>query len=98
MAAVATDLVKCYDTGKGRSHYTYWTTDTIATVDSAGYFNNGDDDLVLRVGDTIQVMVVNSIANPTSVTDAGLVIVNAAALEGIVDTSDETANTVTDTD
>lgn len=98
MAAVATDLHKDCDIGKGRSQYTYWTTDTIANVDGAGYFNNVDDDLVLRVGDRIHVMVVDDVDNPTSVTDSGIVIVNEVTAAGVADTTDETAVTVTDTD
>ena len=40
--------------GNGFSHYRYdILTDSHATIDTDGYFNNADDDLNLAVGDII---------------------------------------------
>lgn len=44
-------------TGNGFSHYRYDTTDVLTTVETAGYFNNKDDNLNLAIGDKISVFV-----------------------------------------
>ena len=74
----------------------YKTEDALAVVDGAGYFNGVAD--LLAVADSIHVTVVTNIgASNEAVSDAGQVVV--LSNDGtIVDTSDETAITVTDTD
>lgn len=72
--------------------WSYWTTDSLATVDSAGYFDNGETTRtrmrdMLKVGDIIHVTVVDSATTPTSVTDAGTLVVNSIS-SGIIDTTD----------
>jgi len=74
----------------------YFTEDALTAVDGAGYFNNVSD--LLAVGDEINVMVISDLtADPLVVSDAGKVIVMSNA-SGVVDTSNETAFTVTDSD
>lgn len=77
-------------------HWTYKTQDAHATVDTAGYFNAAAD--VLKVGDLIDVVVVTNIgASNEAVATYGRHIVNSNA-SGVVDVSDVTVGTVTDTD
>ena len=88
--------------GKAPAHWSYRTDDALATVDGAGYFDNGSTTNtgmrnVLSIGDLIYVAVVDDVDTPTSCTDAGHVVVLSNA-SGIVDTSDESAIVVTDGD
>ena len=80
----------------GPNHYwAYYTADTPATVDSAGYFNEKAGEL--KVGDILLVVQVDDVAAPTSVSAAGHHIVNAN--DGTtVDVTDATALSETDTD
>ena len=75
----------------------YKTDDAHAAVDSAGYFNGASDRL--KPGDLIDVVVLSSAigADPEVVTTYGrhIVLTNAS---GVVDVSDVTVGTVTDTD
>ena len=74
----------------------YATEDSLATCDTVGYFNDATS--LLRPGDKIDVAVVSDdTADPYTVSDYGALIVltNAA---GIVDTSNETAFVITDSD
>ena len=74
----------------------YFTEDALTAVDGSGYFNNASG--LLEVGDEINVMVIADLtADPLVVSDAGKVIVMSNA-SGVVDTSNETAFTVTDSD
>lgn len=78
----------------GRS-WRYVTDDAITVVDTAAYFNKASG--LLRPGDKIDVLVVSDLtADPYTVSDYGSVIVLTNA-SGVVDTSDETAHTLTDT-
>lgn len=84
----------------GNSHagriWKYFTEDTLATVDTSGYFNGVAD--LLAVGDEINICVIADLtADPLVVSDAGKQIVMSNT-GTVVDTSDETAFTVTDTD
>jgi len=80
----------------GPIHYWHYiTTDTPASVDTAGYFNSAVD--ILNVGDIVLVVQADSVTAPTSVSAAGHHIVNAND-GSIVDVSDATALSVTDTD
>jgi len=84
--------------GNGFSQYRYDTLDTHATVDTDGYFNNTDDSLKLRVGDIIDVVVWATAVRTGTISTYGRHIVNAVSAAGVVDTSDVTVGTVTDTD
>ncbi len=84
----------------GNSHagriWKYMTEDSLATLDTSGYFDGVSD--LLAVGDEIHVMVISDLtADPLVVSDAGKLIVLSNA-SGVVDTSDETAFTVADAD
>lgn len=77
-------------------HWRYVTEDALTAVDGSGYFNAASGQL--RPGDKIDVVVVADLtADPYTVSDYGSVIVLTNAL-GVVDTSDETAFTLTDSD
>ncbi len=71
--------------GKSFQSWNYITTDSLATCDTAAYFNAATT--VLLIGDRINVQVVDSVTAVTAVTDFGTltVITNAA---GVVDTND----------
>ena len=85
--------------GNGFKMYRYDTLDAHASVDSAGYFNNSDDDVNFAVGDIIDVVVWATAIRTGTISTYGRHIVNAvAAATGIVDTSDVTVGTATDTD
>lgn len=76
--------------------WTYKSEDTLATMDGAGYFNGATT--LLKPGDKIHAVVVATLdADPETVSDAGTLVVLTNA-SGVVDTSDETALTLTDTD
>ena len=82
--------------GKSPQVFAYRTLDTHATVDTSGYFNGVSD--ILAIGDMIDVVVVTGTADvPTGVSTYGrhIVLSNAA---GVVDVSNVTVGTVTDTD
>ena len=74
--------------GNAPQMWSYKSADTIATVNSEGYFNDASD--VLKVGDLIYVYDSNT---PT----ANLVVVLSNA-SGVVDVSDGQAITVADAD
>lgn len=71
--------------GKAPVVYTYWTTDSIATCDTSGYFDDVAN--MLSVGDVIDVVVVDSVTAPTAVTATGRLIIKSNA-SGVVDTYD----------
>lgn len=75
--------------GGGISLWGYTTTDTAATVDTAGYFNPAAD--MLRKGDRI---FINADTGGTPAYSTGVVIEAAA---GVVDIADVTPMTATDT-
>lgn len=83
--------------GNGFKHYRYDTLDTHATVDTDGYFNNNDDTVNLAVGDIIDVVVWGTAVRTGTITAYGRHIVNAVAA-GVVDVTDVTIGTGTDTD
>ncbi len=74
--------------GTAPQMWTYTSADTIATVNSAGYFNNMSDDL--SVGDVIFVHDSNT---PTM--SIAMVASNAS---GVVDITDGTTVAMTDSD
>jgi hypothetical protein len=69
--------------GSAPQKFTYRTTDSIATCDSSGYFN--DVTTLLHVGDIIEVQVVDSVTTPTAVSGSGRLIVQSNTA-GVVDT------------
>lgn len=69
--------------GVAPQHFSYKTADSLATVDTSGYFN--DLTTMLEVGDVIHVEVVDSVATTTSVTNTGTLIV-ASNASNVVDT------------
>ena len=74
--------------GNAPQMWSYKSADSIATVNTSGYFNSASDSL--KVGDLIYVYDSNT---PT----ASLVVVLSNA-SGVVDVSDGTAITVADAD
>ncbi|NDB57819.1 hypothetical protein EB001_05180 [bacterium] len=78
--------------GNAPQMWSYTTTDAAATVDTSGYFNSVAS--LLKVGDLIYRVTTSSGA----VSTAGLHIVMTISAAGVVDTSDATALTVTNTD
>lgn len=80
-----------YQVGSSASSPRLWmysTTDAIATVNTAGYFNNASVELSIR-----DVLIVCDTATPS--TNFVSVLTNAA---GVVDVSDGTVIVETDTD
>jgi hypothetical protein len=74
----------------GPRKWTYSSTDPIATVNTSGYFTNGDA-LGMKVGD---VVVVTDTATPTT----SLAVVADVTAGGQADIADGTTVTRTDTD
>jgi hypothetical protein len=69
--------------GVAPQHFSYKTADSLATVDTSGYFN--DIYTQLEIGDVINVEVVDSVTATTAVTDSGILIVKSNASK-VVDT------------
>ena len=74
--------------GNAPSMYTYTSADAIATVNTSGYFNDLSD--TLAVGDIIWV---HDSATPTM-----SIVMVASNASGVVDVTDGTAISMTDTD
>jgi hypothetical protein len=74
--------------GNAPSMYTYTSADAIATVNTAGYFNDLSD--TLAVGD---IIFVHDSATPTL-----SIVMVASNASGVVDVTDGTAISMTDTD
>ena len=74
--------------GAAPQEYGYRTTDSIATMDTSGYFNTVAG--LLDVGDVIRVEVVDSVSAPTAVTGYATLIVQANAA-GVIDTYNSNA-------
>ena len=83
--------------GNGYNTYRYDTMDAHTDVDGNGYFNNSDDDLNLAVGDIIDVFVWGTAVRTGTISTYGRHVVNAVA-SGVVDCSNVTTGTVTDSD
>lgn len=67
-------------------HYTYRTTDSLVTCGTSGYFN--DIASKLDIGDIIDVVVVDSVTTPTSVTERGDLIIQSNS-SNVVDTYED---------
>lgn len=74
--------------GNAPSMYTYTSADAIATVNTSGYFNDLSD--TLAVGDIIWV---HDSATPTM-----SIVMVASNASGVVDVTDGTAVSMTDSD
>jgi hypothetical protein len=97
MAFSLDDLQQVGPGGNGPRIWTYTTTDAIADVNTAGYFDNGTTTNtgmrnVMNVGDLIYV---NSSTGGTLVCTLTQVLSNAS---GIIDVADGTTLAATDTD
>lgn len=84
--------------GNGFAKYRYDTLDAHAAIDSSGYFNNSDDSVNLQVGDIIDVVVWATAIRSGTISTYGKHIVLSVSAAGVVDVSDVTVGTVTDTD
>lgn len=78
--------------GNAPQMWSYTTTDAAATVDTSGYFN--DVAGLVKVGDLIYRVTTSAGA----VSTAGFHAVMSVSAAGVVDVSDTTALTVTNTD
>lgn len=87
MAYTAGNLVQMA-TGNGYSFYRYDTTDAISAVDDIGYFNNSDDDLNLKKGDIIHIIVWDTVRTGLP-TDYGICVVGGIDANGDVNLSDD---------
>jgi hypothetical protein len=74
--------------GNAPSMYTYTSADAIATVNTSGYFNDLSD--TLAVGD---IIFVHDSATPTM-----SIVMVASNASGVVDLTDGTAISMTDSD
>lgn len=88
--------------GRTPSLWMYMTADSAATVDTAGYFDNGTTTNtgmrnLMMIGDVVIRVTVDSVTAPTSVSSAGFHVVNSNS-SGIIDAADTLALTATDTD
>lgn len=82
--------------GVASTRWSYWTLDAAATVDTAAYFNSASG--LLSVGDIIdRVTWATAIGTGGTISTYGTHIVNSNT-GGVVDVSDATAGSVTDTD
>lgn len=84
--------------GNGFGHYRYDTMEAHAAVDTAGFFNNADDEINLAVGDIIDVVVWGTAVRTGTISTYGRHIVNEVTAAGAVDVSDVTVGVVTDID
>ena len=82
------NVIGAAKSGNAPSIYTYTSTDAIATVNTSGYFNDLSD--TLAVGD---VIFVHDSATPTM-----NIVMVASNASGVVDVTDGTAISMTDTD
>lgn len=82
--------------GRASQHWSYWTLDATATVDTSGYFNEVAN--LLSVGDVIHRVSWSTAIGTGTISTYGTHIVNAISAAGVVDVTDTTAGSVTDTD
>ena len=82
------NVIGAANSGNAPSMYTYTSADAIATVNTAGYFNDLSD--TLAVGD---IIFVHDSATPTM-----SIVMVASNAAGVVDVTDGTAVAMTDTD
>ncbi len=94
MAFDSSQLVLVFS-ANGYSQYRYDTTDGTTTVDTAGYFNNSDDDQNFAVGDLIDVVGWTTAIRTGTIANYGQHIVNSVSA-GAVDLTNITVGVVTD--
>ena len=82
------NVIGAAKSGNAPSIYTYTSADAIATVNTSGYFNDLSD--TLAVGD---IIFVHDSATPTM-----SIVMVASNAAGVVDVTDGTAISMTDTD
>lgn len=83
--------------GVAPQHFSYATLDSAATVDTSGYFN--EIAALLERGDVIhRVTWSTAIGTGGTVSTYGTHLVVDKSATGVVDVTDTTAGTVTDTD
>lgn len=103
MAYTTANVVQQYLGGpNGRSIYFYTTTDAHTTADDASYFSDGVSRHLMKIGDLVFVVVVDSVSAPTSISSCSQHYVtsvsgNAATLSAAASGSTVTAvnNTAT---
>ena len=95
MAFITKDLI---NTGSynGYNHWRYDTADAHATVDSAGYFDNNDDDQIFQVGDMLWIIVWDTVRSGTPSTYGHHLVTEVAS--GVVDITNVTVGVMTDSD
>jgi hypothetical protein len=81
--------------GGGNAIYSFKTVDAAATVDTTGYFNEIKG--ILNVGDLIYRTTFTD-ATYATLSTAGFHTIASISAAGVVDTTDTTVLTVTDTD
>ena len=97
--AVAASGLTLKGSHNGFGDYRYDTLDTAVTVDSAGDFNNSDDNLNLAVGDMIEIVVWATAIRSGTIADVENHVVVSVSAAGVVDISDPlNATTLADTD
>ena len=87
MAYTPGNLINTTGLPPGRNTYRYNTTDTVQTVEAAGYFNNTDDTLKLAAGDLIFVVTWSTAVDTGTIFDVSLVVVSTVDSNGVVNTS-----------
>jgi hypothetical protein len=92
------DFLTVIGSGNGFHHYRYDTLDGNIVVDASGYFNNSDDNLNLAVGDLIDVFDWATAVRSGTLTDWGTHVVVSVGSSGVVDLSDMSSGTITDSD
>ena len=91
------NVVSASKSGKAPKVFTYKTSDPLATVDGAGYFDNGSSTNtgmrnVMSVGDMVYVY-----GNADDTAEFGLMVINANA-SGVIDATNATILGGTDSD
>lgn len=83
--AYDSDGLFCLSNTSVNSHWIYRTTDSIGSVDGAGYFSDastagsgkGAAGRGMKVGDLVHVQIVDSITTPTSITAQSTGVISA---------------------
>lgn len=99
MAYTAAQFHCVFSAGPGRSIYTYHadaTSDTWATIETAGYFNNSDDNLNLAPGDLIHCVFWDGAVHTAGQRPNGysLQVVTTVDPAGVVNTAEAGVSTV----
>ena len=95
MAFDASNLV-LISSANGFGRYRYDTTDTLTTIEVAGYFNNVDDVVNFGIGDTIEAVVWVTAVRAGTVSIFGQLVVTQIDNAGALTTDDGLLGTVVD--